>query len=324
MRHWIVLLIGAIGWAALLIAEVLQVPLLSRVDQSLRYLLVTLVALGIVLPFVETSLKKTHAIIADKVADLAPAIERGFSGFVEILKDYDLSSELRELRTYLPHQVKYLEAARHFTLEKDGHVVVHARYIVRNISGEHMSAVILPIFAFDVGSHAPPYDELISLVIDGREIRTGIDSIRTLVDRSKIELEDRETTGRAIECTFSIPVHLPPGTSSCIEIKFRNFYCAESMHAADWVGARVYDITEKLLISIAPPSSSRLWLADNRTYPKAISVFHNMTNIPLQSEIARLSPPAPDGDNRVHWCVERPLIGYSYAFRYRVEKSERE
>lgn len=322
-KHWLVLIVGAVGWAAVIVAESLGVSMSDKISRSVKLMLTTIVAVGLTIPFIEAAIEAGIRSVADAVSRFQPDIKEGFSRLVGTIQEFDLTSELRDLRKYLPHHVKYLQYSRTFFLEPEGHAVIIMEAIIKNISGRKLDRIILPIFAFGTTNYdeSKAYDELLELNIDGKQVTTHIDAIRTKHLRSTpASLGAVARQLHMVECCYRVQVDLDQDRTVRIILRIRNIDFAAPMYEVDFIGARVYDITEKLVISIVAPENHTIQLMPTAQNQKGFTVLHTATEDEQRDEFIRISWPEVQEAKKIYWSIDSPLIGYSYAIRYQVKK----
>jgi hypothetical protein len=322
-KHWYIIIVAVIGWVAIVVAELLGASIPQQVGTSIKLILTTVLTIGVAIPFVESAIEASGKTIADAIFKFQPDIEKGFSRVADTIQKFELTSELRDLRRYLPHQVKYLQHSRTYFLEPEGNAIVLSEYIVKNISDRKLDRIVLPIFGFGLGGEydkTKSYDELLELSIDGARIDTNINAIRTLYLRSTPDIVEDVKQSHMIECCYRVPVSLGEGQTVRISLKTKNLGFAVPMYDVDYVGARIYDITEKLIITAVAPKDHVIRVMPTTYLQKGFIVFHIPTEDEQADELARITSPKIHDGREVYWSVDFPLIGYTYAARYQVQK----
>lgn len=181
-KHWYVLIAGVVVAVFVGLAGVFNVPIPDKLSSSLNGIVITIIAVGLVIPYIEAAIDTAGKHIADSVSKFQPDIEKGFSRLVDTIQKFELGSELRDLRKCLSYPVKYLKHSRTFHLTPEGHGDITGEYEIKNISDRKISKIILPIFGFGVKNYdkTTSYDELHELSIDGKKIDVPIDAIRKI------------------------------------------------------------------------------------------------------------------------------------------------
>jgi hypothetical protein len=320
--HWRFLVLGLVGWAAWLGAELLNIPVLARVDESIRYILTTVVAVALGMAVVREAMEEGSKTVASALGTLTPELERGFNHLIGALQRFDMTGELRDIRKYLPHQVKYLQSERMYSLKPNGDGIAAWRFVVKNISETRLTRLLVPPFIFEVGDREGPYDELNELRVDGKTVNRDIDALRSVTVRDGLVLEPGIKTGRTIECCYTIPIDLSPGATSVIDLSLSVRYFAAAMCEGDYAGARVYDITEKLIVGVKAPDGYTIALCPHQQNPKSIRVFHSATMEENHTEYERHPEPSVLDNSRIRWVLDAPLIGYTYGLKYKVARKD--
>lgn len=323
-RHWIILVFASIGWVALIIAQIWDIDILRKVGDSFKTILTTITFAAILIPVFDGGFEAIKKVVQEAIPQVILEFKNGFSQLVDATQKVDVGSELRDVRKYLPHQIKYLQHSRTFYLESNGNEEVLIENIIKNISDRKLNRIILPILAFTITDYDENknYDQLIELKIDGKQVDIDIDTIRTKYHRATFDFLKRLNQPHMIECCYRIPVDLEPNQTVHIVLRLRYMECAITMYDEDYIGARTYDITEKLIIAIVPPENHIIQIVTTAELCKGFKVFHIATEDVQPDELIRLARPDEGGGKKIHWTVEFPLIGYAYAVHYKVVKSK--
>lgn len=123
-----------------------------------------------------------------------------------------------------------------------------------------------------------------------------------------------------LECCFHVPVDLQPNQTISVLLKFKNFGFAVPMYKFDFVGCRIYDITEKLIIMVVAPDKHTIRVLPEPQMQKGFRVFNFTSEEEQPDELTRIARPEEIGGREIYWHVDYPIMGNAYWVRYQVIK----
>jgi len=225
-------------------------------------------------------------------------------------------------------ELLYEKYSRIFDVQPNGDAVLTVDHHIRNISSKDIIEIPLPKILFDVGKEGE-FDNLVRIEIEGQVLPYSSSGLTFYQKSRRGNLRVTEDIIKGpkshySEIVYVIPLESPLKPSQNVHIRLITSIpeCFSNYADFELAGVQIQEITMSTSLKINAPEGStikQLKRYENSSFQNGVIIKDAVTEMRKTELEKELEGPSVR-KSTIHWEIDRPVIGYTYAVPFIITK----